>query len=93
MKVRGILVGTSAAALILSAVATASPASAATGVTLTVVGGALSISVPATADLGTWTNTVSGGTVSAPLGEVQVLDSRSATAGSGWVASVISTAL
>jgi hypothetical protein len=93
MKVRGILVGTSAAVLLLAGLATAAPASAATGVTLTVVGGSLSISVPASADLGTWTNTVSGGTVSAELGQVQVLDSRSAAAGSGWVASVISTAL
>ena len=33
-----------------------------------------------------------GGTISGPLGEVQVSDARSAAAGSGWVASVISTA-
>ncbi|MDQ1582565.1 MAG: hypothetical protein QOF36_619 [Microbacteriaceae bacterium] len=73
--------------------APAAPAAAATGVTLTVVGGALSITVPATANLGTWTNTVAGGTLSTALGQVQVNDARSPAAGSGWVATVISTAL
>jgi hypothetical protein len=92
MKVR-LVAGVSAGLLTLTGIAWATPASAATGVTLTVVGGALSISVPTASDLGTWTNTVAGGTQSASLGEVQVLDARSAAAGSGWVASVISTAL
>jgi hypothetical protein len=71
----------------------AAPATAATGITLTVVGGALSITVPATASLGTWTNSVSGGTLSTALGQVQVNDARSPAAGSGWIATVISTAL
>ncbi len=93
MKVRHALVGASTGILILTGLVAAPPASAATGVTLTVIGGALSISVPASVDLGTWTNSVSGGTISAELGQVQVLDARSAAAGSGWVASVISTAL
>jgi hypothetical protein len=35
---------------------------------------------------------VAGGTISGPLGQVQVNDARSAAAGSGWVASVIATA-
>ena len=35
---------------------------------------------------------MSGGTISGTLGQVQVNDARSAAAGSGWVASVISTA-
>jgi hypothetical protein len=35
---------------------------------------------------------VSGGTISGALGVVKVSDARSAAAGSGWVASVISTA-
>ena len=35
---------------------------------------------------------VQAGTISGPLGQVQVNDARSAAAGSGWVASVISTA-
>lgn len=74
-------------------VAPAGPATAATGVTLTVVGGSLSITVPATAALGTWTNSVAGGTLSTALGQVQVNDARSPAAGSGWVATVISTAL
>jgi hypothetical protein len=60
---------------------------------VTVQGGFLSITVPTDAgNLGTRTNTVTGGTVSGPLGQVQVNDARSAAAGSGWVASVISTA-
>jgi hypothetical protein len=83
-------------ALVLGGVLTAAPASpatAATGVTLTVVGGALSITVPVSASLGTWTNSVAGGTLSTALGQVQVSDARSAAAGSGWVATVISTAL
>ena len=61
--------------------------------TVTVTGGVLSITVPADAEsLGSRANTVGGGTISGPLGEVQVNDARSAAAGSGWVASVISTA-
>jgi hypothetical protein len=49
--------------------------------------------VPTTAgNLGTTANSVAGGTISGPLGQVQVDDARSAAAGSGWVASVISTA-
>ncbi len=64
-----------------------------TAATVTVTGGALSISVPTDAgNLGTRSNTVSGGVISGPLGQVQVNDARSAAAGSGWVASVISTA-
>jgi hypothetical protein len=58
----------------------AGPASAAeTSATVTVTGG-------------TRENTVSGGTISGQLGEVQVSDARAAAAGSGWVATVISTA-
>lgn len=61
--------------------------------TLSVTGGALTMTVPADAgSLGTRANTVEGGTISGLLGEVQVNDARSAAAGSGWVASVISTA-
>jgi hypothetical protein len=73
------------------------PASADTsgvsGATVTVQGGVLAITVPTgTANLGTRINTVAGGTISGPLGQVQVNDARSAAAGSGWVASVISSA-
>lgn len=78
------------------AVATAVPAAALpeTPVSVTLTGGALSITVPTSSvDLGSWVNTVEAGTISGSLGEVQVLDARSAAAGSGWVASVISTAL
>ena len=51
------------------------------------------MTAPTTAALGSWTNTVAGGTVSTALGEVQVNDARSAAAGSGWIVTVISTAL
>jgi hypothetical protein len=72
----------------------AEPALAApTTATVTVTGGALSISVPGSAgSLGSLANSVGGGVISGPLGTVQVNDARSAAAGSGWVASVISTA-
>ena len=64
-----------------------------TTATITVEGGALAITVPADAgNLGTRPNSVGGGTISGSLGQVQVSDARSAAAGSGWVASVISTA-
>jgi hypothetical protein len=60
---------------------------------ITVTGGVLAITVPTSAgNLGTRANSVGGGTISGPLGQVQVTDARSAAAGSGWVASVISTA-
>ncbi len=72
----------------------AGPAVAApTTATVTVTGGALEITVPPDAgSLGSISNTVSGGVISGSLGQVQVNDARSAAAGSGWVASVISTA-
>lgn len=64
-----------------------------TAATITVQGGVLSISVvPDAGNLGSLPDTVAGGAVSGPLGQVQVNDARSAAAGSGWVASVISTA-
>jgi hypothetical protein len=87
---RGVVVALAAGLLTLGVApqAMAAPTTA----TVTITGGSLSITVPATADLGTRTNTVTGGTISGSLGEVQVNDARSAAAGSGWVASVISTA-
>ena len=64
-----------------------------TTASVTVTGGTLTISAPPSAgSLGSIANSVSGGTISGTLGEVQVNDARSAAAGSGWVASVISTA-
>lgn len=67
---------------------------AATPITVVVTGGVLAITAPiAAVGLGTRVNTVGGGTLSGPLGPVQVTDARSAAAGSGWIASVISTAL
>jgi hypothetical protein len=85
-----------ATALGVLAIGLAQPATADSGVstaTVTVTGGALSITVPADAgSLGSRVNTVGGGTISGSLGQVQVNDARSAAAGSGWVVTVISTA-
>jgi hypothetical protein len=91
MRKRNLLVAIAAGMLTL---AIALPASAqTTGATVTVQGGVLSITVPTNAgSLGVRLNTVGGGTISGPLGQVQVNDARSAVAGSEWVASVISTA-
>ena len=72
---------------------TVAEATGGTTATMSVTGGVLEITVPADAgSLGTRANTVEGGIISGPLGQVQVSDARSAAAGSGWVASVISTA-
>jgi hypothetical protein len=82
------------ATMALLAAGAAQPVSAdTTSATVTVTGGSLSISAPANAgNLGTRANTVVAGTISGSLGQVQVLDARSPAAGSGWVASVISSA-
>ena len=94
MRTRTLLVSSAAAAAALLALSIALPASAdTTTASVTVVGGVLAITAPAAAgNLGTQANTVLGGTISGPLGEVQVNDARSPAAGSSWVASVISTA-
>lgn len=82
-----------AAGLALLAVPVSAAADGPTTATITVTGGALIITVPPDAgSLGTRANSVAGGTISGPLGQVQVNDARSAAAGSGWVVSVISTA-
>ena len=91
MRTRSLLVVAAAGLLSLGI---ALPASAdTTTASVTVTGGTLTISAPAAAgSLGSIANSVSGGTINGSLGQVQVLDARSAAAGSGWVASVISTA-
>jgi hypothetical protein len=82
------------AAVVVLALGTALPASAdPTTATITITGGTLALSVPTDAgNLGSRANTVLAGTISGPLGQVQVNDARNAAAGSGWVASAISTA-
>jgi hypothetical protein len=78
---------------LLTLVITRPAAADTTTATVTVTGGSLSITAPTVAgNLGSRANTVAGGTISGSLGVVQVNDARSAAAGSGWVASVISTA-
>ncbi|MFT7475197.1 MAG: hypothetical protein ACI81L_002134, partial [Verrucomicrobiales bacterium] len=82
-------------AIVASAVALVDvqPATGATTATVTITGGALSITVPTDAgSLGSVANTVGGSTISGQLGVVQVDDARSAAAGTGWVATGISTA-
>jgi hypothetical protein len=72
----------------------ATPAQAAgTAMTLTLTGGTLEISAPAAANLGSAVATAAGSVYSAQVGEIVVTDNRAATAGSGWIASAISTAL
>ena len=91
MYQRYLIVLTTAAALTL---AVAAPALADdTTATVTVTGGVLEINAPSAAgSLGSRANTVLGVVISGPMGEVQVTDARGAAAGSGWVASAISTA-
>lgn len=88
-RARTLAIAVGAAALTVALPAVASTTTA----TVEITGGSLSISAPADAgSLGTTTNTVQGTVISGPLGQVEVNDARSAAAGSGWVASVISTA-
>jgi len=68
-------------------------ATSVTPTTLTILAGSLSISAPSgTVNLGTISASGLVQVVVGSLGEVQVADNRNAVAGSGWVASVISTA-
>ena len=93
MRTHVLVVATIAGLLTFGVTSPAWADSDTTTATITVTTGALSITVPAAAGLlGTTANTVGGSLISGPLGQVQVLDARSAAAGSGWVASVISTA-
>jgi hypothetical protein len=92
MKIRHLFAALAVAPL---AVSTALPAAAdsTSAATVTVTGGTLALTAPANAgSLGSRANSVAGGVISGPLGEVVVSDARSAIAGSAWVASVISTA-
>jgi hypothetical protein len=93
VRTHSLLVAGIAGILTLGIALPASATPGGTTATITLTGGALSITVPpAAGNLGTSANTVAGETISGPLGQVQVSDARSAAAGSGWVASVISTA-
>jgi hypothetical protein len=93
MRKRILLLAISTGMLTLGVAVPARAASGATTATVTVTGGFLSITVPVDAgNLGTIPNSVTGGVISGPLGQVQVSDARSAPAGSSWVASVIATA-
>lgn len=93
MRLRSLLVGAIAGVITLALALPASAAPGDTTATVTVMGGALEITVPpAAGNLGSRANTVTGGMISGLLGQVVVNDARSAAAGSGWVASVISTA-
>jgi len=61
--------------------------------TLTITGGTLQIAVADPSDnLGELASSVDGGVLTGRLGQVVVTDRRGAPAGSGWVASAVSTA-
>jgi hypothetical protein len=94
VRTRTLLIAVAAGMLTLGISMPASAATTgATAATVTITGGFLSITVPTSAgNLGTQADTVSGETISGPLGQVQVNDARDAVAGSGWVATVIATA-
>jgi hypothetical protein len=95
MKRHSLAAASIAAGMLAFGVATPAAADAAvTPITVTIIGGTLSISAPLTSvNLGSQVDTVAGGTLNGALGPVVVLDARSAAAGSGWVATAISTAL
>jgi hypothetical protein len=94
MKTYRIIIAATAGMLTLVVAGPAVAAPGDTTATVTITGGVLAMTVqPAAGNLGTRANTVSGGTISGLLGQVQVNDARSAAAGAAWVASVISTAL
>lgn len=90
MNLRRLPVSTAAGALVL---AVTGPASAeATTASITVTGGSLTITAPTDAGgLGGQVSAAAGGTLGGRLGQVQVVDARSAPTGSSWVASVVST--
>jgi hypothetical protein len=94
MRIRELLVAIATGMLTLGiALPAAADTTGPTTATITVESGALAISVPAAAgNIGSAPNEVGGTIISGPLGQVQVTDARTLGAGSGWVASVISTA-
>ena len=96
MKTRTLLIAGTAGLFTLGITLPAraqAPPPVVTPASVTVTGGFLTFSAPTSAvSLGTRVNTVGGGTISGPLGQVQVSDARSAAAGSSWTASVISSA-
>lgn len=90
------LLATVGAAAVLAFVhplpAMAGPSEEESNVSVTIEGGALEITVAgAPRSLGTARGTTGGATISGELGQVKVTDLRNAPAGSGWVASVVST--
>ena len=95
MKTRKFFAIGAAATLLLlplSGLSLSSAEAAGTGLSLTLTGGTISISAPATKDLGSVTSSSSGSSLVAQIGNVVVTDDRAAAAGAGWVASAISTA-
>ncbi|WP_114423057.1 hypothetical protein [Nocardioides houyundeii] len=82
---------------LVTALGVADPAAAdeiaESSVGVTLEGGGLSISAPSEVEnLGTASSLVGPVTISGQLGQVQVIDTRSAPEGSGWTATAISTA-
>jgi len=79
-----------AAALALLSVQPAYAASGGTGTTFTITGGALSITVPGSADLGSQAAGITALTATGQLGDVTVSDARGTIA--GWTTTAQSTA-
>ena len=95
MTPRRLLVVTAAAGLLTlgAAVPAAAEPTADSTATITITGGALEISVNTTPrSLGRRATTAKAATISGTLGQVVVRDRRGAPEGSGWVASVVSSA-
>jgi hypothetical protein len=91
MRPRSLLVAGATGMLTLGIALPATALPGDTTATFTIDAGALSITPPATAALGSRANTLGAASFTGSLGPVAVLDLRGLAAG-GWVASVISTA-
>jgi hypothetical protein len=79
-----------AAALALLSVQPAYAAAGGTGTTFTITGGALTIAVPGSADLGSQAAGITALTATGSLGDVTVSDARGTVA--GWTTTALSTA-
>ena len=94
LSVRRAVIALGLAALPIGLAMPAYANTGATTATITVTAGALTITVPTAANpLATGVSSVNGSVISGSLGQVEVNNARSAAAGSGWIATVASTAL
>jgi hypothetical protein len=94
MKARSLFVVAAAGTIVVGYAVPAWASPGDTTVTINVIGGPLTITVPPSLGnlLDPRQDTETGATISRLLGQVQVHDGRRAGAGSGWIASATSTA-